>query len=261
MDAATFIEAVATRAGISSSLAERAVHATLETLGERVSDGVARDVARHLPRELRPVLEQPGNAQRFDLDEFLRRVGEREGTNVVSAERHVRAVFAVLRLTVAADDFRDLLAELPNEFVRLFEPLEAPRAGPGPLISAEGFAKRVATRTGLDPESAREVTDVVLEALAERISGGEVDDLAAELPEDLLPPLDRGKAKSHGAARPIPADEFVEKVAETEGVDPQVARDHAAAVLATLRETVSQKELFDVVSQLSHDYIPLFARA
>jgi uncharacterized protein (DUF2267 family) len=261
MDAAAFIEAVATRAGIQSSLAERAVHATLETLGERVSDGVAREVARHLPTQLRPLLEQPGNAQKFDLDEFLRRVAEREGTNIVSAERHVRAVFAVLRLTTAPDDFRDILAELPKEFRRLLEPLEVPHTPPMPLVSGEGFAKRVATRAALEPDRAREVTDVVLEALAERISGGEVDDLAEELPDDLLPPLERGKAKSKGAAVPLSADEFVEKVAQIEGVEPEVARDHAAAVLATLRETVSQKELSDVVSQLSHDYIPLFARA
>jgi uncharacterized protein (DUF2267 family) len=41
----------------------------------------------------------------------------------------------------------------------------------------------------------------VLEALADRICAGEVDDLGQELPAEVRPALERGKARSNGASR------------------------------------------------------------
>lgn len=43
------------------------------------------------------------------------------------------------------------------------------------------FLQRVADRAGIPLERARVATDAVLETLAERIAGGEVDDLIARL--------------------------------------------------------------------------------
>jgi len=49
-----------------------------------------------LPDELAPWIATTTNAERFDIDEFLRRVADRQGVEVPTAERDARAVFAVL---------------------------------------------------------------------------------------------------------------------------------------------------------------------
>ena len=52
-------------------------------------------------------------------------------------------------------------------------------------------------------------------------------------------------------------EEFVERVAEREGVSPSEAQEHARAVFKTLRETVSEKEFEDMAAQLPDGYAPL----
>jgi uncharacterized protein (DUF2267 family) len=64
-------------AGIQPEQAERAMQATLQTLGERIDRGEARRLAAELPEELGPWLATITPAERFDLDEFLRRVAAR----------------------------------------------------------------------------------------------------------------------------------------------------------------------------------------
>jgi uncharacterized protein (DUF2267 family) len=100
----------------------------------------------------------------------------------------------------------------------------------------------------------------VLETLAERIAGGEVDDLIASLPPELHPPLRKGNELSNGAARRLSLDEFLRRVAEREGVAPPLAREHARAVFATLREALPDKEFFDVTAQLPDAYAAVTAR-
>src|SRR3954463_4466458 len=87
-----FLTAVQQKARISRERAEAAARATLETLAERLSAGEARDVAAQLPPELAAYLPPRGDAERFDVEEFLRRVAEREGVDVPTAEEHARAV-------------------------------------------------------------------------------------------------------------------------------------------------------------------------
>jgi uncharacterized protein (DUF2267 family) len=120
--------------------------------------------------------------------------------------------------------------------------------------------QRVADRAGVDAEAARRVTDAVLETLAERIGGREVEDLVARLPMELHPPLRAGDAASHGAARRMSLDDFVRRIAEREGVTPTEAREHARAVFATLREAVGEEEFRDVSAQLPLEYAALEAR-
>jgi uncharacterized protein (DUF2267 family) len=49
-------------------------------------------------------------------------------------------------------------------------------------------------------------------------------------------------------------------VAEREGVTPDVAREHARAVFATLRKVIGEKEMCDVEAQLPDEYSVLLAR-
>jgi uncharacterized protein (DUF2267 family) len=127
------------------------------------------------------------------------------------------------------------------------------------VMSVKEFLERVARRAGLDDTAARRATEAVLETLAERVSGGEVDDLAAQLPSEFRPSLERGNARSNGAARPMSLKEFVLRISQREGVTPDQAREHARAVFAALREAISAKEWGDVVAQLPDDYSALFA--
>jgi uncharacterized protein (DUF2267 family) len=265
LDYEHFITTVQHEAGVSKDEAERAVGATLTTLAERISGGEANDIAKQLPSELRRLLVDGSNAQPFDLDEFLRRVAEREGVTMDSAEQHARAVFAALGRAVSHDEIADMASELPKDFEPLVTaaqsvPAPAEPPPPGAVMRFEDFIERVARRSGLQPHEAIHATEAVLEALAERISEGQVDDLAARLPGAFERPLKRGDAQSKGAARPLSLDEFVRSLAEREGVTPEQAKEHARAVFATLREAVGEKEFADTAAQLPKDYASLLAR-
>jgi uncharacterized protein (DUF2267 family) len=52
----------------------------------------------------------------MSLDEFLRRVAEREGVAPLQARGHASAVFATLREAVSPKEFLDMTAQLPAEF-------------------------------------------------------------------------------------------------------------------------------------------------
>jgi uncharacterized protein (DUF2267 family) len=250
-----FLTIVEQQADLGREAAERAAHAVLQTLAERIAQGEARDLAGELPPELAPWLFTDSDAEAFPADEFLRRVADREDVDVATAQRHVRAVFTALARSVSGDEFADMEAELPRDF----DPL-LPEGPSIEVLTIEEFLDRVADRAGVDREAARRAADAVLETLAERIAGGEVADLVNELPRELHAPLERGNDLSHGAARKMSLDEFVDRVAEREGVTPEDAREHARAVFATLREAVSDTEFFDTVVQLPHDYSVLLAR-
>jgi uncharacterized protein (DUF2267 family) len=190
-------------------------------------------------------------AEGFDVDEFLRRVAEREGVSVEVAERHARAVFAALGRAVPAGEIRDMVSELSSDFA----PLVAEAEGRfHRILAADVFVGRVADRAGLYEDGALRATDAVLETLAERIAGGEVDDLIALLPVQLHPPLKRGKQASGDKAVRMSLERFVDRVAEREGVDHDAAHEHTRAVFSTLREAVPPREYSDIAAQLPVEY-------
>jgi uncharacterized protein (DUF2267 family) len=112
------------------------------------------------------------------------------------------------------------------------------------------FTRTTAERAGVPEEAAERIEHATLRTLADRISGGEAQDLAAQLPspfrDDLRAP--REDAQAFGV------DEFVRRVAERGDVDLDEARTGAAAVLITVREAVTPGELDDVLSQLPQEY-------
>jgi uncharacterized protein (DUF2267 family) len=257
-----FIKTIQSKARISWDEAELAARSTLETLAERLSAGEARDIARQLPGDLGRWLEGSDGAQPFHADEFLRRVAEREGVDLETAERHARAVFIALGRTVSADEIEDMTAELPKDFRPLVAPAKAAAEtlDPDEVVPAEEFVSRVADRSALDPERARRAAEAVLETLGERIAGGEVEDLAAQLPPDLRPALERGNARSSGKAQRMSLPDFLSRIAELEGVIPEEAREHAYAVLTTLRAVISEKEFDDLLAELPDRYRELLRR-
>ncbi|MEH1102231.1 DUF2267 domain-containing protein [Micromonospora sp. CPCC 205561] len=119
-------------------------------------------------------------------------------------------------------------------------------------MNYDTFVDQVARRTSASSEQAVALTRATLETLAERLTGGEALDLAAQLPKPLQLVLNPSPgtewAERFGAA------EFVARVALRAGVAEPAARDAARAVFVTLREAVSGGEFDDVVVQLPRDY-------
>jgi uncharacterized protein (DUF2267 family) len=256
VDSRQFVATVEDAAGLERESAERAIQATLSTLGERIDRGEASQLAAQLPPEVAPWIATADGAHGFDLDEFLRRVAEREGTDVSTAERHAYAVFAALGQAVSPDELADLAAELPRSYAPLL-----PAGRHVEILPADRFVERVAERAELTPEQARRATDAVLETLAERIAGGEVEDLIVLLPIQLHEPLRRGREHTGGTPARMSLEDFERRVAEREGVAPAYVRDHIRAVLAVLREAVGDDEFSGVRAQLPHDYDVLLGGA
>jgi uncharacterized protein (DUF2267 family) len=250
VDYESFLEIVAQHPAIGREHAERASRATLRTLGERIDREEARQIAAQLPPELAPWIATTSPAEGFGTDDFVRRVARREGLDAEVAHHHVAGVFDALARTVSPGEWHDLVSELPASFAPLL-----PRGRYIELVDGSTFVQRVAQRAGMDDESARRATDAVLRTLAERIAGGEVDDLVERVPMELHDALERGRSATGGQAVPMSLDAFVERIARREGVTDPEAVEHARAVLAVLREVLGDEEFFDVVVQLPKDYV------
>jgi uncharacterized protein (DUF2267 family) len=256
-----FLSTVEDVGQIPADQAERVACATLRTLSERISSGEAEDLAERLPRELGRCLEPERKQEPFHVDEFLRRVGERAQLDADAAERETRAVLAAVLAAVGPDEFADMRSELPRDFDPLLD--DALRSAPPPTadipqppeaLSLDAWRARVARRAHIDEARAQQAIEAVLEALASRITGGEIDDVEPLLPPALRPALERGRARSGARARPLSVDAFLDLVAELEGVDRGTAAESARAVMRTLREAIGEKEFHDIAEQLPGEY-------
>jgi uncharacterized protein (DUF2267 family) len=118
-------------------------------------------------------------------------------------------------------------------------------------VPADAFTARVAVRAGVDDAEAREVTEAVLGTLAERLPPGEVDDLLTRLPAALHPVLREARA---GSAPRMNRDELLARVVRRTGASPEEACEYTRAVLATLRESLTAEEFFDLTVQLPDDF-------
>ena len=119
-----FIGQVQNRARLGSKEeAVKAIRAVLETLAERLAGGEPKDLAAQLPEEIGVYLqhEKAGSGERFSLDEFFKRVSEREGADLPASVYHARVVIEVLTEAVTRGQMNDVRAQLPEEFDRLFE--------------------------------------------------------------------------------------------------------------------------------------------
>jgi uncharacterized protein (DUF2267 family) len=122
-------------------------------------------------------------------------------------------------------------------------------------VKYDEFVDRVAERAGLSDRAEAERTAVtVLQELCDRITGDEAWDLLAQLPAQL-----KQAVIISPAALPMPAEEFVERVARELEISPEETRVRTRAVFGTLREAVSWGELEDVLMQLDPDYADLLA--
>jgi uncharacterized protein (DUF2267 family) len=251
MDYERFIRIVHRAAGMPQGEARRAARATLETLGERLDEDDATELAAKLPGELATWLVTARAREELDLDEFLRRTAEREGVDAETARRDAAAVFAALADAVGVEQLTEIVAALPADYDELLPPGDS-----SSVARTERFLRRVYEHAPVpDETAARRAAEAVLETLGERIAAGEVEDLLARLPVELHAPLRRGSRNGGGKAEQMTLVEFLERIADREGVTLDEARDHARAVFLALRDLVGDEELFDVVVELPSDYV------
>lgn len=115
------------------------------------------------------------------------------------------------------------------------------------------FITSVAERAGLAREEAESLTRASLRVLAARLSGGEAEDLRAQLPKQLQDEL----APPQQNAQAFGADEFARRVADDVGSNEADAAGAVVAVLVTLRDAVTSGEFDDVLSQLGREFVEL----
>jgi uncharacterized protein (DUF2267 family) len=110
----------------------------------------------------------------------------------------------------------------------------------------EDFVRTVGERAGVpDRFEAERTSVVVLQALCDRLTGKEANDLLSQLPA-----MFRDLVVVTPSALPMSVDEFVERVAGELGIGPDEALSRIRAVFRTLREAVTRGELQDVLEQL-----------
>lgn len=98
-------------------------------------------------------------------------------------------------------------------------------------------------------EHARTATEATLRTLGSRLAGGETRDLAAQLPGslgDYLPETGEGSS--------FPVMEFYERVSEADGCPTERARQHARAVMAAVKASVTENEFDHLAAQLPSEY-------
>ncbi|MEU3451070.1 DUF2267 domain-containing protein [Streptomyces thermolilacinus] len=106
--------------------AAQITRAVLEVLGHRITPGEAADLAAQLPGDLGDVLTADADADgdrptdRFGIEEFYRRVGERTGARPRTAQWDASAVLSTLADAVSGGELNQIISQLPSSFAVLF---------------------------------------------------------------------------------------------------------------------------------------------
>ena len=123
-----FINAVQQRTDLPTNEEVTAItRATLETLSERMAYGAPANLAAQLPAEIGAFItnhksDATADFERFDVQEFVRRVAERSGIgDIFTAQHFASAVLAVVQDAVSREEFDKVRATFPDEYNALFE--------------------------------------------------------------------------------------------------------------------------------------------
>ncbi|MCU4925759.1 DUF2267 domain-containing protein [Halobacteria archaeon AArc-dxtr1] len=100
--------------------AVRATRAVLTTLGERLQEGEATDLASPLPMEIDRYLIEAEHGQRFDYQEFLDRVADRANVDRPDANYHAQQIVAIVADVVPPGNIEKADNQLPEDFDPLF---------------------------------------------------------------------------------------------------------------------------------------------
>lgn len=118
------------------------------------------------------------------------------------------------------------------------------------------FLGRVQQRAHLDSEEqAINAIRSTFITLSERLKGGEPLDLASQLPNLLQHHFKPGEGER------FDTDEFFHRIADRAGIEEDLAREQARAVLEVTSEAVNSGEMEDVLGQLPREYHDLFGNS
>ncbi len=94
----------------------RAIRATLMTLGQRIQEGEAEDLAGSLPLEIGWYLTGPvrEHGERFDWREFVARVSEIEGADPPEAAYHAQVIMDLVSEAVPPSELQQIRDQLPE---------------------------------------------------------------------------------------------------------------------------------------------------
>ena len=104
----------------SRGAAETIIRATFETLGERLQRSSVNHLGAQLPPELARHLATGNPFEHMSLDEFYKRVADREGGDLPKAAFHAKCVMETVAEAISPGALRKLQMQLPVEFHDLF---------------------------------------------------------------------------------------------------------------------------------------------
>ena len=137
----------------------------------------------HVPRGLRIAGRAPTPILlAVNYNEYLRRVEERAsgGLDKEGAELAIRATLATLAERISAKEASRLAAQLPKEL----KPILLQRRARLADFDVDEFVQRVASREELTPSEAFDHVRAVTNVLADAVTGHELEDVRAELPDE-----------------------------------------------------------------------------
>jgi uncharacterized protein (DUF2267 family) len=114
------------------------------------------------------------------------------------------------------------------------------------------FITTVEQLAGIPHAQAEDITCHALDTLSQRISKGEVENLAGKLPKELEKCLHHDETVVK-----YQLDEMIRRIEYRMGVDRRTAQRVIYAVLVALRRQVGPKEFADLRAQLPGDFVPL----
>ena len=114
----------------------------------------------------------------------------------------------------------------------------------------------VAVRSGLAREESADITRAVVEMLAEQLSESEARRLAIDLPDQLAGQMQAPRRRKQGA-HPVAVEELIRQLSERTGLKEEEARAGTAAVLASLRDALSEENYRHLFAQLPAGYAAL----
>lgn len=129
----------------------------------------------------------------------------------------------------------------------------------------DDFIDAVRRRGDLESnDQAEAATIAVLQTLSERLTLGQAQEIAGDLPDELAGPMtDVGASEG---AEELPPEGFVERVRDKEldrrgDIDDPDAERHVQAVMEALADTISQEQWQGLQAQLPEEYASLYERA
>lgn len=116
-------------------------------------------------------------------DEFVAAVQRRAGlSSEEAAYNGISATLATLSERLAGGEAKDLASQLPYE-IGVF--LMQPMAGAGESFGLDEFFWRISQRAGIGLQEATLEARVVIGVLCEAVTMGEIENVRAQLPEDI----------------------------------------------------------------------------